>query len=264
MACKIIFSDIDGTLLNREHHIGRRTREKILELDKQGIPFILVSARMPDGVRLVQQELGNRRPIICYSGGLVLDEDGKVLDSCQMNLALAEEVVQFIKENYPEICSNIYSQNQWIVEDKQNPLVLREERITKSQAIAGKIKERFSKTGGIHKILFMGEVPEIAQAETVLKAKFPQLSVLRSNENYLEIMDGTVKKSRGVHVLCQFYGISEEEAAAFGDGENDVDMFQSVKYSYAMGNASAYVQEKASAVTLSNDDEGIYAVIREW
>lgn len=264
MGCKIIFSDIDGTLLNHEHHIGRRTREKILELDKQGIPFILVSARMPDGVRLVQRELGNRRPIICYSGGLVLDEEGRALDSCQMELELAVKVRQFVRKRYPHICCNTYGGSRWVVEDNQNPQVIREERITESKSVAGDMQDIFAEAGGIHKILLMGEVEEIARAEKELREAFLQLSILRSNENYLEIMDGEVKKSRGVHCICSYYGISEKDAAAFGDGENDVDMLQAVNYSYAMANASAYVKERAGAVTLSNDDEGIYAVIREW
>lgn len=263
MGYKIIFSDIDGTLLNSSHRIGRRTREKILELDQRGIPFILVSARMPEGVRLVQRELGNNRPIICYSGGLVLDEEGKVLDSCQIDLGLAREVQQFIRQQYPRISCNIYGGNQWVVEDDQNPYVIREEKITECKSVVGDMQERFAREGGIHKILLMGEVEEIAWAEDALREKFLRLSVLRSNENYLEIMEGGVKKSRGVHCLCRYYGISGEDAAAFGDGENDVDMFRAVKNSYAMANASAYVREQAGAVTLSNDDEGIYEVLRK-
>ena len=98
---RIIYSDIDGTLLRNDHHISARTREAILDLDRRGIPFILVSARMPDGVRLIQRELGNRRPIICYSGGLILDEEQKVIYSRQMELELAVEVQSALERECP-------------------------------------------------------------------------------------------------------------------------------------------------------------------
>ena len=62
--CRMIYSDIDGTLLNSSHHISVDTREKILELDRREIPLIMVSARMPDGVEIIRRELGNHRPII--------------------------------------------------------------------------------------------------------------------------------------------------------------------------------------------------------
>ena len=39
--CRMIYSDIDGTLLNSSHHISVDTREKILELDRREIPLIM-------------------------------------------------------------------------------------------------------------------------------------------------------------------------------------------------------------------------------
>lgn len=168
----IIFSDIDGTLLNSSHHIGTCTKRKILALDQRGIPFILVSARMPDGVYLVQRELGTRRPVICYSGGLVLDEEGKELYSCRMELALAGAAEQLVKEEFPNICCNVYGGNQWVVKDDQNPRVIREETITRSKARAGDAQCIFAGDGGVHKLLFMGEVEEIAQAEKNYSGSF--------------------------------------------------------------------------------------------
>ena len=46
---------------------------------KKKIPVILVSARMPKGIKFLQKELGIDQPIICYSGALILDKDDKML-----------------------------------------------------------------------------------------------------------------------------------------------------------------------------------------
>ena len=46
--CKIVFSDIDGTLLTSDGQIMEGTKEMILNLEKKGIPFILTSARSPE------------------------------------------------------------------------------------------------------------------------------------------------------------------------------------------------------------------------
>ena len=40
---KIIFSDIDGTLLNNENQVPEETIEELRRLDSQGVPFVLVS-----------------------------------------------------------------------------------------------------------------------------------------------------------------------------------------------------------------------------
>ena len=261
--CRILYSDIDGTLLNSRHHVSRGTRERILELDRRGIPFILVSARMPEGVRVVQRELGIHRPIICYSGGLILDENGQELYSRRMELGTAAKIRDVLKERFPGICCNAYGGSLWVVEDNRDLRVVREERIVKGKALCGDLREVFAGDGGIHKFLLMGEPEDIRQAEEFLRDGYPGLTVLRSNEYYLEVMDGAVDKAEGVRFLCGHYGIPAEEAAAFGDGENDVGMLRAVKYGFAMGNASKSVREQAAFVTLTNDEEGILEAIRE-
>ena len=44
--CKIIFSDIDGTLLDSNQKISFDTKKKIQELAKKGYPFFIASARL--------------------------------------------------------------------------------------------------------------------------------------------------------------------------------------------------------------------------
>jgi len=261
--CRIIYSDIDGTLLNSSHHISPDTREKILELDRRGIPFILVSARMPDGVEVIRKELGNHRPIICYSGALILDEHGKPMYSRRMDLKLAAEIEDTLKKHCPGICCNAYGGNLWVVENDKDPRVIREERIVEGKSLAGDMKKVFEKDGGIHKFLLMGNPEDIIWAESFLRHTYPKLSVSKSNESYLEVMDKAVDKAQGVRILCSHYEISPEEAAAFGDGENDVGMLKAVKYGFAMGNAPENVKNKAAFVTLTNDEEGILDVIKK-
>lgn len=51
---------------------------------------------------------------------------------------------------------------------------------------------------------------------------------------------------------------------AFGDGNNDIEMFQSVKISIAMGNASSKVKQNANHVTDRCDNNGIYKYIKNF
>jgi hydroxymethylpyrimidine pyrophosphatase-like HAD family hydrolase len=47
MDVKIVFSDIDGTLLNSRHRMLDSTHKAIMDLQKSGIPFVIVTARGP-------------------------------------------------------------------------------------------------------------------------------------------------------------------------------------------------------------------------
>ena len=51
---KAVFSDIDGTLLNSKHQIPENTRKKIKQINQNGIPYVLVSARMPKGMTAIR------------------------------------------------------------------------------------------------------------------------------------------------------------------------------------------------------------------
>ena len=68
--CRVVFSDIDGTLLDSSHQVTRATREEIRKLERQGIPFVLVSARMPEAMTTIQAQIGIHSPMVCYSGAL--------------------------------------------------------------------------------------------------------------------------------------------------------------------------------------------------
>ena len=69
---KILFSDIDGTLLNPERVLSGFTIQEINRI-KDTIPVILISSRMPSAMHHLQTDLGiENQPIICYNGGLIL------------------------------------------------------------------------------------------------------------------------------------------------------------------------------------------------
>ena len=72
---KLIFLDIDGTLLDSSHQVMPRTKQILNRLEKRGVPIVLCSARSPGGVERVEKQVGLRGPIACYGGSLILTED---------------------------------------------------------------------------------------------------------------------------------------------------------------------------------------------
>ena len=70
MDYKIVLSDIDGTLLTTEHHVLPRTADAIRQVVARGIPFALVSARMPEAITPIIEEIGTRAAAICYNSSL--------------------------------------------------------------------------------------------------------------------------------------------------------------------------------------------------
>ena len=65
-------------------------------------------------------------------------------------------------------------------------------------------------------------------------------------------------KGTGLVATLERYGLAPEEAIAFGDGENDLTMFDECGCSVAMGNAWDLVRERADYVTDDLDSDGIW------
>ena len=68
---RIVFSDIDGTLLTDDKRVTEKTEQAVKALLAKGIPFVLVSARMPEAIYPITEQMGVTIPLICYSLSLI-------------------------------------------------------------------------------------------------------------------------------------------------------------------------------------------------
>ena len=207
MQYKMVFCDIDGTLIDSEHRISRGIIQKIQELYHAGIPFILVSARMPSGIFPLQRELGIKAPIVCYSGALILNEQGNSVKTVGIDREKAILIDSFVKREWSNVCCSAYCYNDWIADNIHDKWIVQEQSITASVPIEGKISDLLPEEGHIHKLLCMGKAEEISALNNALKEKFSGLSIYRSKDTYLEIMNEAVSKSDAVKYLCKDYDI---------------------------------------------------------
>ena len=113
-----------------------------------------------------------------------------------------------------------------------------------------------------NKLLAISSQQQITKLQNMAAKKFPDLTLARSGPTYLEIMPKEVSKRRAVERFQEYYGVSQAEIAAFGDSFVDLEMLRYAGLGIAMGNAPDEVQRAADRVTTSNDEEGIYLVLK--
>lgn len=260
---KMVFSDIDGTLLDSNHKITKRTKKKISSIVKEGTPFVLVSARMPIAIEPIQNELNIDSPIIAYSGGLILDSDRNIMSNLGIEKEQVLEVKAFISKNFKDVCNCVYSYDNWIVDDIKNPWVIQESYITGINAIDINLETYLSKNNIVHKIMCMGEASQIQDVYETVSSKFENLTIYKSKDTYLEIMNKKASKSGAIEIICEKYNVDSNEVIAFGDNYNDLDMIKYVGFGVAMGNAPQDIKKHANHVALDNDNEGLCKVLEE-
>ncbi len=260
MAVKIILSDIDGTFLRHDKSVPDLHAKAAKEIVAQGKKFVLVSARMPEAIYPITDGIGLPRiPVISYSGALVLTETEEVLHDKKMPAADTAQILAEMDARWQDISINYYTGRKWYVRaiDKR---VQREIDITQATAEIADFDE-LQRAGILpSKILVMCEPLVCEEMERELQ-KFVRLNVVRSAPHLLEVMDKSVSKAVGIEILLKHYGLTVDEAIAFGDNYNDIEMLEYIPQSVAMGNAPEKIREIAGAVTDSSEDSGIYTYL---
>ncbi len=258
---RTVFSDIDGTLLSSEQRITPKTKYALGELKKNGIPFVIVSARSPGGIFSVMKENGISCPIISFSGALIMDESRKILYHNGFCKSDARRMLNFIENGSFDVAVNIYSPTRWITKDRSDPRIVREEQTVKIYAEEGTLD--ILDGDEICKILCIGEPNVISALEKSLKENFFDFEIVRSADFMLEIMQGGVNKAEAVKKLCEIWGVSPEDAAAFGDNYNDREMLLAVGNGYLMDNAPKELKAQIKKHTKDNNHDGIYYALAE-
>ncbi|WP_196220158.1 Cof-type HAD-IIB family hydrolase [Terrilactibacillus tamarindi] len=268
MGYKLVCSDIDGTIINSDHKLSLGTKKAAKVLQQKKIPLVLVSARMPQAMIPLQEELGSSGPLICFSGALVLGEerlDGtrEVLKNACLNQKDVQDIYHTCVEKFPQISFTAYNKTDWLVSSDQDGWVIQEHDITGTPMNVFSFQSD-SLYPEVNKILCMGPRQVIKTLEEHLHVNFSDLTIYRSKPNYLEIMAQHVSKSNAISILLERYQINREDVIAFGDNYNDIDMLQACGLGVAMGNAPDEVKAISDAVTLTNDEEGIKVALEKY
>ena len=75
---------------------------------------------------------------------------------------------------------------------------------------------------------------------------------------FLDVTSKKTSKGNGIKNLLKSLEIPKFFAIAIGDDDNDVSMFENVGVAIAMANSSKKCMSKATIITDSNDEDGIY------
>ena len=263
---RLICMDLDGTLLDPRKNISDLDAHAVREAQEKGIVCAIASGRAEGNVVLMLRDAGLTCPACVLNGGLVIDENGEVLDSCPMEKALsvrlcdslANEKLRFVLLGDKTICTS----------EKGFPHHSEEkygERIREmGHRFAHGLDElrSFAQEGTTYKY-FLCDMEQPGRIMEILKG-IPGISVTRSGRQNIEVMPAQVSKVRGIAVLCRHYGIGMDRVMCIGDEMNDLEMIRAAGVGVAMGNAVQEVRDLADHVTFDNASGGVAHAIRSF
>lgn len=270
MSIKLIAIDMDGTLLNNQNLLTKRTREAIEMAKKKEIEVIIATGRVLKSAVHYSKELGLESYIAACNGAVVVDKDlNKVIDR-----PISRKDIKRVMEtgNQMGIYFHFYNEDTFFtrtyvkeIVDYYTPTT---ERL-KGQSIDIKLYSSpediiNNEQLKIYKFLFIDkDQDKLIQLRKNLE-ELESVELSKSWRDNLEVMDKGVSKGSAVKLLSERLGIKADEVMAIGDNENDISMIKFAGVGVAMGNAEDIVKEQADFVTSSNDEDGAALAIEKY
>lgn len=251
----IVFFDVDGTLIDWTKGIyapTKNTKEAINKLKENGYLTVLATGRPKNSITNEIEDLG-LNGYIASNGAYAEIESKVIFNECIDNKKL-KDVLNFLEEN--NIVYILEGQEKNYVLDINNEKVI--DLVTRANLGIENFTEDWDKeTVKTSKIISIGQ-DENSYKLVCDKFKGEGLAFMANQfGNTFEIYVSKYTKGYGVEHLLEKLGIDRENAYAFGDGENDIEMFQVVKHGIAMGGYHKGLEAHAFDFTEDVENEGI-------
>ncbi len=199
---RMICADVDGTLLPKgETALSAETKAVLRRLTDKGVTVVIASGRPYNQLKALFEELTHRLVFICLDGALTMHRD------CVLHKRpLLKKESLLLLNRYP------------------GAFVHGRQRV---------YRESFAAVG---EPFLQLELPTGHFAE-----RAPWFRVAYQDSGVTELVAPCAHKGNALQTVMKKFGVTAEEVAAFGDGENDIPMLQAVAHPFVMVNSDLTV-----------------------
>ena len=245
---KIVFFDIDGTLIDmKKKHMTEKTLDMLRRLKKNGVIICIATGRTP--VTIPHFEGIEFDAFLTFNGSYCYNQSETIFSS-----ALEKQDVHTIIRNATEINRpvSIATKDRLSANGRDDDLV----KYYSFAKLEVEVTDDFEQVANeeVYQIMLGCHVEDYPQ----LMKDVHNAKITAWWDRAVDIIPATGGKGIGVKKMLEYYHLDKSQAMAFGDGNNDIEMFQEVGTSVAMGNSSKELKEIANDVCGDVSEDGIY------
>ena len=252
---KIIFFDIDDTLRNsKTGFIPTSIPTVFQQLREKGILTGIATGR---GIFGVVSEISELKPdfFVTLNGAYIEDKKGNVVYSNKIAKDKVEEYIAWTKE---------VGIDYGLVGSHTAKLSTRTDLI--SQAIDPiypdlDVDPDFHEKEDIYQMWTFEDQGDVL---TLPESSASTLRMVRWHEHSSDVVPISGSKAAGVAKVVEHLGLKPENVMVFGDGLNDLELFDYAGISIAMGNSHEKIKEKADYITKTLEEDGIFDALERF
>jgi Cof subfamily protein (haloacid dehalogenase superfamily) len=257
MTFRLLVSDVDGTLVDKQKQLTPATIDAVARLRAAGVAFTIISARPRSGVVPIGEALAIDGPMAAFNGGTIFHRDGRL----DVQHVVDPLVARGIMAMATDVDIWVFADDQWFASTDQGAHVGSERKAANQEPV---IRLDFDDLlDRADKITFVSDAPEVLDALHVrIEANFAgRATVALSQPYYLDVTALEANKGTGLAALATAFGVSLPDVAVIGDQANDLPMLARAGLAIAMGNAPDHVKAAAAHVTAANTADGVAQAI---
>lgn len=266
MKYKLLVLDVDGTLLNDEREISKRTLAALLKVQQMGVRIVLASGRPTYGLMPLAKtlELGNYGGfVLSYNGCQIIKaQNGEILFERRINPEMLPYLEKKARKNGFAIFT--YHDDTLITDSPDNEYIKNEALLNNLKIIK---EDEFSTAIDFApcKCMLVSDKEKalIGLEQHWEKRLAGTLDAFRSEPYFLEVVPCGVNKANTLGALLEHLGVTREEVIAVGDGVCDVTMLQLAGMGVAMGHSQDSVKVCTDYVTASNEEDGVALAVEK-
>ena len=245
---KIVFFDIDGTLLNiGAERITEKTLEALKGLKAQGIKICIATGRPVATLPTFEGVVFDA--YIAFNGSLCYDQEGVILST-----PLPGEDVSKIIGNAKKMGRAVSVATKTCIAANGSDTDLADYFALANVDVP--VAENFEEICQEEVYQMMIGCQE-GDREALLSG-VEGARITAWWDRAVDVIPITGGKGTAIKKVLAHYHLDPTEAMAFGDGNNDIEMLQSVGISVAMGNASPRLKAVAGDICGPVSEDGVY------
>lgn len=266
---KIIFTDVDGTLLDSWGEISQENITACLKAQENNVAVVINTGRYGTNAlkvaKLIKADQYQGYSIGNDGSEIWSFKDNKWIYLSQIKADTAHKLANWLFSYDPNLLLNFSGLENMYVNrfySKWGKWLEHLDISIKEIKTFDDIQEDISKVMVI--LEHYWESSQIKKFISDFEAKFPDLTIVQYHTNFFSIGNRDINKGTAIKWLCEYLKIDMQDTLAVGDSFNDLPMFEVVGHPVVMDNAHQAIKTYGEWIAPNNDNHGVCRAIEHY
>ncbi len=270
--CRCIALDLDGTLLAGDGTLSKESREALTAAIEAGVHVVVASGRaystLPGAILSIP---GIEYAITSNGAAVYRVPTSECICVHKLRREAVEDVLSLVGEAVEDplyeafVDGTAYAPAEYVADpeafgaDERAALYVKATR-KPCRDMLDFLNSHLEELDSLD--LIVNDQQEKRRIWALLEKNVPHVYITASVPRFLEISDEASGKASALAFVLERLGLSPEQAAAFGNADNDADMLAYAGLGIAVENATEACRAAADRIGASNDEDGAAREIR--